>query len=139
MSWDIFVQDLPVEAVSVEDIPEDFQPRPIGTRPELISRITQVVPSADFSDPSWGTIEGPGYSIEVNIGHETEVDSFALHVRGSSDDAVAVVTTILDHLGLRALDSASGEFFDRNVAVASFHSWRNYRDQVVGGEATTDE
>ena len=66
MSWDIFVQDIPDEARAVRDIPDDFEPRPLGSRTEVIRRIPEVVPTADFSDPSWGTVEGPDFSIELN-------------------------------------------------------------------------
>ena len=55
MSWDIFVQDIPRGARDAGDIPENFQPRPLGERSEVIRRILEVVPEADFSDSTWGT------------------------------------------------------------------------------------
>lgn len=89
MSWDIFVQDLPRDAATVADIPQDFKPAPIGKRADVIARIKEVVPSTDFSDPSWGQIEGEDWSIEVNIGKNETCSGFALHVRGG-DEAVGV-------------------------------------------------
>jgi hypothetical protein len=50
MSWDIFVQDLPRDAKTVADIPDDFKPAVIGARSEIISMIKEVVPTANFSD-----------------------------------------------------------------------------------------
>ena len=58
MSWDIYVQDVPENVVSVEDVPDDFMPRPIGKRSDIIARIKQVIPNVDFSNPILGQIEG---------------------------------------------------------------------------------
>ena len=134
MSWDIFAQDLPRDAATIADIPADFKPRPLGPRASVISRILEVVPSADFSDPAWGQIDGPDWSIEVNLGKDEECDSIAFHVRGA-DEAAAVVGAILKHLDLRALDSQTGEFFeDGPNSLESFRKWRKYRDSVMGND-----
>ena len=132
MSWDIFAQDFPTVA-TVEEVPDDFAPRNIGTRAAMIGKITQACPSADFTDPAWGLIEGPGWSIEVNLGESEECDGFALHVRGNADDVVSVVARIIDQAQLRAIDSATGEFFDPATAQSSFEQWRSYRDQIADG------
>ncbi len=131
MSWDIFVADYPKHASTVEDIPDDYRPPAIGTRTDIIARIKDVVPSADFSDPSWGRIRGDTFSIEVNLGDDEELMGFAFHVRGG-EDAVDVIAGILDHLNLRAVESGSGGFFERHAAIAGFRQWRSYRDRVIG-------
>src|SRR4051812_22324668 len=109
MSWDIFVQDIPDTALSVDDIPPDFKPRPLGPRTYILRRIQDLIPDADFSDPCRGTFAGPGFSVEFNIGDALEIDSFALHVRGG-DSAVGFVADFLLRGGWRAFDpsSASG-------------------------------
>jgi hypothetical protein len=130
MSRDIFVQDLPPGATTVDDIPEDFEPRSIGLRrADIIAAITEIVPYADFSDPGWGTIDLPGTTIvasdgpgvwlrgetiEVNLGDDEQVDGFAFHVRGGGIEADRLVAKILRRLKLRALDpsSDSGVFVD---------------------------
>jgi len=132
MSWDIFVQDLPSEAHRIADIPDDFMPQPIGKRSEIIEKILEVVPVADFSDPSWGIIDGLDFAIEVNIGHDEIVDSFAFHVRGG-DTGAGIVADILDHLNLRALDpNSESSFFERETAVQNLNKWREYRNRVIG-------
>lgn len=139
MSWDIFVMDIPSDVRRVEEIPEDFKPAPLMSRGALIERIMAIVPTADFSDPTWGNIEGPDYSIEVNIGEDDPVSSFAFHVRGSGDAAAGVVAAILSDLGLRAVDTAAddttGGFFDAERALESFRRWRDYRDLVIPTDA----
>jgi hypothetical protein len=131
MSWDIFVQDLPSEAKRVADIPSGFRPSLIGKRSEIIDSIIRVIPTADFSDPSWGLIDGQDWSIEVSLGPEEECPGFTLHVR-DGDGAVGAVAAILRQLNLRALDSQTGEFFVANEsAVESFRQWKKYRGDVT--------
>ena len=129
MSWDIFVQDLPANAKAVQEIPRDFQPGPIGKRQAIIDAILDVAPNVDFTNPTWGSIEGDDWSIEVNIGEEDECSGFAFHVRGG-DEAAKVVAAILAKLRLRALDSQTGDFFEANEAVNSLQSWRTYRNRI---------
>lgn len=72
MSWDVFVQDLPQEAKNAAYIPSDFRPAAMGKRSVIIERIREVLPTADFSGPAWGRIDGDDWSIEVNIGVQEE-------------------------------------------------------------------
>ena len=131
MSWDIFVQDLPRDARTVADVPDDFVPKDIGERSEIIASISEVIPKSDFSDPAWGRIDGQGWSVEVNLGDSETCSGFSLHVRGS-DEAIGAVDAILQALGLRAIDSQTGELFVAGQdAQASFARWRQYRDSVL--------
>jgi hypothetical protein len=133
MSWDLIVMDLPRGAAVVADIPADFKPASLGTRADVIAKIKQAVPTADFSDPSWGMIEGATWSIEISLGKKEACDSFALHVRGSGDEAVAVVAAIVDGVKLRAVDAQTGELFAAGPqGLESFRRWCAFRDRVIG-------
>ena len=115
MSWDVFVQDLPAGIESVGDIPDDFVPRDLGPRAAIVQAIQRAVPSIDFTDPTWGRIEGQGYAIEINIREDDPVRSFAFHVRGG-DDAAEVVAEVLAALNLRAIDPQSDTgLFSRDI------------------------
>jgi len=138
MSWDIFVQDIPSDARTVDDIPDDFVPATIGRRSELIEKIKEVVPFADFSDPAWGTIEGADYSIEVNLGANESIDSFAFHVRGD-DVAAGLISDLLTQMNLRAFDGGTGDIFDHERAAAGLKKWRTYRDLVVDCKSAANE
>ena len=131
MSWDIFVQELPEGIRSVEEIPEDFRPGVIGKRSEIIRTICDAAPGADFSNSTWGVIDGPGYAIEVNIDEEEDCTGFCLHVRGG-EEAVTVVDRIMERLGMRALNPGSegGLYEGGQKAIESFRQWAGYRDQV---------
>jgi len=131
VSWDIFVQDLPKDAKSIAEVPKDFVPGSVGARSEIIAKISEVVPDADFSNPAWGRIDDRSWSIEVNLGEATDVRGFTFHVRGG-DEAAAVVGAILERLELRGLDSGTGEFFSVGAdALESFRKWRAYRNGAV--------
>lgn len=132
MSWDIFVQELPPGITTVDEIPADFRPGPLGSRSDIVAGIMRVVPTADFTTPEWGRIEGTGFSIEVNLAPGDPVTSFAFHVRGD-DNAAHLVADILDELDLQALDpQAPGGVFTRQTATLSLERWRHYRNEVLG-------
>ena len=130
MSWDVFVQELPIEAQSVAEIPDDFRPGTIGQRGEIIDAILGVFPEADFSEPSWGTIDQDGFSIEINLGAAEQVSSFALHVRGGGN-APDAIESLLKALRMRALDGHTGEIFSLDAAKKSFREWQGYRDEIA--------
>ncbi len=132
MSWDLIVQDLPAGVDNVDDVPEDYVPKVIGRRSEIIAKIMEVAPMADFSDPSWGVIDSDGFSMEVSMGDEEECEGFALHIRGG-DAAIGLAADIIDHLGLRAFDpqSDTGIFRRGPEAEESLRRWRAYRDRFA--------
>ena len=132
MSWDIFVQDIPKDAVSVADIPDDFEPCSIGARQEIIGKIPSIIPTANFEDPAWGIIDGPDYSIEVKLGKDEILDGFSFHIRGGSLSPF-VVANILATLNLRAFDpnSESGMFSICSDDSEGQKRWREYRDLIV--------
>jgi hypothetical protein len=133
MSWDIFVQDLPAGIASVADIPHDFVPSPIGLRSDVIARVSALYPECSFAKPSWGVLDIPGCSIELNLGTAEELMSFAMHVRGD-ERASTVVAHILGELGMRALDPSSRTgLFEQDAILRSesFARWRSYRSSVL--------
>jgi hypothetical protein len=143
MSWDIFVQDLPEGIRCVAEIPDDFAPRDvIVKRSDVVRVLSEVAPQADFADPEWIRISGPGYSIELSLANREELDGFAFFVRGS-DEAAKVVAGVLRPLGLRAIDPSSETgLFDFDHAKQPLARWRRYRDQIVGdhgGQPPTTE
>jgi hypothetical protein len=141
VSWDIYVMKVPLKIEMVDDLPDDFVAPPILSHAELLAAISRIAPGADFTDPAWGTIDGPDYSIEVNVGREDPVTSFALHVHGEGAAATEVVADIIEGLGLKALDAGrdDGRFFSRDRALESFNEWRAYRDEVMGPSSAVTE
>jgi len=129
MSWDIFVQDWG-DYKSLDEIPNDFKPQPIGIRQELITKIVNAEPTVDFSDPTWGIIDNEHFSIEINMGHNEIVTSFALHVRGD-DYVLGCIANILDKLNLRGADGSTPDFFDLEKSRKNLNDWIKYRDHII--------
>jgi hypothetical protein len=135
VSWDLFIYNFPKEAITCRSIPKDWDPPVIGTRENIITRIKHCCPEADFPNPSWDMIDGPGFSIEVNLGDgygpTNLIKSFALHVRGG-DTAAFIIIEMLKYLDLRALDSTMGDFLKLEPeAVEGLHKWREFRNQGI--------
>lgn len=112
MSWDIFIQDLP-NVPSLKDAPVDFKPKSIGLLNDLRSRIQEAVPFADQQDADWLFLNSTEIDISIQFHMEdTEhVRYIVAHVHGGSQSALCIAA-ILQHLGLRAMDTATGDFFD---------------------------
>lgn len=135
MSYDIFVQDLPADATSIEDVPDDFRPQPLGPRGHILDTMLRIAPSLTMDDSGWGTIEDADYSVEVNLGTEDPVHSFAFHVRGE-ETGLFVVSEILSALGYRALapGTATGFFSLSEDQRAAYARWRRYLAHTQRGE-----
>lgn len=131
MSWDIFIQDLPSDITNISEIPDDFKPKSIGQRDDIINKILKVEPRCDFTDKAWGLLDGENFSIEFNMGDEEVINGFALHIRGNSIEVVEFIEKMLIELNLRALDPNNERFFNKKDAMKSFSEWQKYRDQVT--------
>jgi len=112
MSWDIFIQDLP-DVASAKDIPVDFRPRPLGEREDVVARILRAIPNGDLQDTDWIFVNSDDIdlSIQLHMEDAEQVRYLVAHVHGGVQSA-ACVAALLNELGLRALDSNTGEFFD---------------------------
>jgi hypothetical protein len=111
MSWEIFIQDLP-DVTSMDRVPKDHIPGPIGDRASLEQAIREVVPHADSQD-EWMFVRGPGVdmSLQFHMGQDKQVRYILVHVH-EGENSAAQVAAIVRRLGLRAIDTATGEFFD---------------------------
>ena len=136
MSWDLFVQDWG-SARTLEEIPDDFQPKPIGTRTKMVEQIKQAEPTVNFEDESWGIIENDQFSIEFNMGPDELLNSFSIHVRGN-ELAIPCIGNILKYLNLRATDGSTPEFFDTNNAITSLQNWIEFRNKVLENKDLAD-
>ena len=125
--------NFPATAKKVADIPDDFQPAPLGRRADVIAQICEVIPDADFSNPDWGVFEGDGFSIEFQMGDEEICQSITLLVRGDGSPT-PLIGALLDRLKARGIDCQTSEFFDIEAARTSCGSWQRYRDQIIGAK-----
>ncbi len=125
MSWDILIQQFPDGVRRVADIPDTFTAPPIGKRADVVAKLRSALPNANFSDPHWVKLHAGDYSLECSVGDDDMLYGLTLHVRGS-EAVLPHIDAVLRALGLRAIDSWTGEFFDPEVAPHSLARWRSY-------------
>ncbi|MDQ1550904.1 MAG: hypothetical protein QOD50_326 [Actinomycetota bacterium] len=103
---DIYVQDIPFDANSVGDIPDDFEPLPLAYTPEQVREvIAAAAPGIEFDSAGWATYETDGIDLEVSVEDSEPFESFAFVDRSSNRAAVDdLIRSILDTLDLRAFD-----------------------------------
>lgn len=129
MSFDIFVQDIPAAAKSVDEIPDDFVPKPIGARSAVVASISKVAPEVRFSNPEWRTIDSDDYRIDVNLGLNDPITTFAFHLYGGKE-GLFIIADILDELGTRAFaPGTKSGLFDLDRTTEAFLRWREYHNK----------
>jgi hypothetical protein len=136
LSWDVLLYSAdgtPESLRALEDAVNsaDTGLPVIGEAPQLRRSISECAPSVDWSDPTWGILEGEGFSIEFNMGRENSIRDIMLHVRGAGDP-ISVIVAICKRLRCRALDTITSQCLD--LATPSDKGWRDfqdYRDKVL--------
>ncbi|MFD6953764.1 hypothetical protein A6A08_16305 [Nocardiopsis sp. TSRI0078] len=130
MSWDVLLTPVPVDAESVDDIPEGLETGPIAPLARLLATLRGAFPAADLSDPAWGHLqdEEQGWAMELDIGTRDPVGGVMLHVRGGGD-VVPTALRMAEVLGCRAIDCSTGDFLREDGA--GWESFQDYRDRVL--------
>lgn len=131
MSWDIVIFRSVQKGVLPKDWPDDFKPLLLGRTEEIRKQISLYLPGVDWSDPSWGILDGEGFSIEFNMGAEGEIDSIMLHVRGSGDPVSAIAKFCMPN-DWAAYDCSTGDYLDFEYPPhRGWEEFQAYRDQVI--------
>lgn len=112
MSWDVVILD------------SGEPPQALGPAERVRASISNIVPTVDWSDPAWGTLESEEWSIEFNVGDAPVVESVMLHVRGDGDP-LPVIASICATNGWAALDTSTDERLD--LAAPSRKGWDDFR------------
>ncbi|MEU6488234.1 hypothetical protein [Streptomyces sp. NPDC046887] len=130
MSWDVLLLRLPEGITSMEDMGSDTTPPPLGPRPGVLASLRRAAPVVDLSDPSWGELGGPGWSMELNMGSDEPVGMIMLHIRGGGDDVLPVAFRIAAELDCRVFDCSAGELISAGD-TSGWQAFQQYRDRVV--------
>lgn len=131
MSWDVVLLHLPEDSRSLADVPRDFNSPPLGTQAAVLAAVARAVPEADLSDPTWGRLDGSGWSMELNIGSRDPVDLIMLHLRGGGDDILIPVFRLAGELDCRVLDCSSGELLSSPQETEGWHAFQQFRDHIL--------
>jgi hypothetical protein len=132
MSWDVMLFRFEGEPPADANEIDEKKMVPLGPAAAVRAAISAGLPGVDWSDPTWGGYDGPGFSIEFNTGDEDPIESIMLLVRGGGD-AVPAIMAFAVPAGWSALDCSTGKFLD--PVRPSDEGWRkfqDYRDRVIG-------
>jgi hypothetical protein len=109
MSWDLSVFGSESPPPRVDDMPKDWAGTPLGPAADVRAKLSAVFPELDWTNPTWGLLEGPGFSFEFNMGREELLTGFMIHVRGSGDP-VPWLMRMGDACTWYMLDTSTGEW-----------------------------
>lgn len=131
MSWDVFLHKFSRRYSSVNQIPQDEQPLPLGSLTEVQRAVSSIFPGTNWADPTWGVYDGAFGSVEFNVGDDNPVRSLALHVR--ADKAViGGILQLCERIDCQAIDPTDGSFLDQSEnPSAGLEKWSRYRDQIT--------
>jgi hypothetical protein len=131
MSWDVSIMKFSKPYTSVEAIPDDESPLPLGTVTEVHDSVTQFFPGTDWTDSAWGIFHSPFGSIEFNLGKRDPATGMMLHVRASSEIVVPIIAMCRGN-GWHALDCGTGELLEQSEhPTVGLEAWTAYRNRVV--------
>ena len=130
MSWDVSIIKLSKRFDFTADIPESERPLSLGSRTSVHAAVSREFPGADWTDPAWGTWDGPHGSIEFNIGEADEVDGFMLHVRAEPEIVPMIVALCISN-DWQGLDCSTGQFLEKSADPAvGLRGWRDYANRI---------
>jgi hypothetical protein len=129
MSWDVSIHKFSRIFASIEEMPEDEKPLPLGARALVHEKVLVVFPETDWSDPAWGMWRSPEGSVEFNVGNDP-VESMMLHVRAEPSVVAKIVQLCVDN-GWQGLDCSTGDFIEQaGDPTRGLEAWTAYRDHV---------
>ena len=132
MTWDVVLIKMPEGVSAIAEVPEDYL-APLGQRAEVEAAIRRALPGVDLTEPDWGRMAGPGWSMELNIGHKDRIDDIMLHIRASSEWVFGPISDLARELQCQAVDCGSGETLALvEPGVAEMAEWNDNRDRRNG-------
>ena len=131
MSWDVLMirtktnNEAELRVIESENI-IPFKQTEIADEIKKIS--AELGALYDCNDLSWQHLDSDSWSIEFNVGKDTETECVMLHIRGG--EPKEVFSILMTDLNIRLVDGSTGEFITPGKPT-SFERWKAYRDKIV--------
>lgn len=133
MSWDGIIMRLG-NARSVQDLPSDFQPPPVGTSESIGELLRRSFAEADHRIGQ-SSIDGDGFWLEFNYGCHTDAAGMvsAIGIRSNAGKGcLEPLRRICDALHSRLFDCQTGELADLSEeTVESMKTFSEWRDRAI--------
>lgn len=107
MSWDVVVLRLPGHVQTVDDLPDDWPPEPLGPPRQVLGRLCATFPRIQPCGPAGAMLLGTGWTVEFRLGEDDPVVCVTLHARGG-EHVVEVAHRAAGALDSRVLDLSTG-------------------------------
>ena len=134
MSWTVFISKTPVKDLS------EAKFETLGPKKEVLQKIQQVLPTANFDDPKWGYYRGEVCSIEFNLDDTAYLDYLVLHIRGGGTRPIQIIKALCEMFDCYAMNGDNGEQMDFSEKdEASFKEWQAYRDHVIKNSSSAND
>ncbi|MCM2577925.1 hypothetical protein [Streptomyces meridianus] len=137
MSWDLLLMPVPDENAVFDELPEDGEGPSLGRRAQVLAALAGTMPDADLSDPAWGVLEGPTWSLEINVSDSDPVEAIMLQVHGTGDDVLTVVHRLAGAVGGVVMDCVADELLVEGE-TAGWHGFQRQRDASLDSAAGSD-
>jgi hypothetical protein len=112
MSWDVLLQRFPENTAQPEQVPDDYQPPPVGSRAEVVSALRKLLRNVDLTGDSFVSIDRARFAMEIGLGDEEPCSQLFLTVHDDHAEAMKTILRVADHFGMRVIDCSSGEFIE---------------------------
>lgn len=137
MSWDLLLMPVPDDSAAFDELPEHDDVPSLGQRAQVLAALAGTMPDADLSDPAWGVMEGPTWSLEINVSDSDPVEAIMLQVHGTGDDVLTVVHRVAEAVGGVVMDCAADELLVEGQ-TAGWHGFQRQRDEALTASANSD-
>lgn len=120
MSWQIIVQDIPLIATNVTEIPNDFKPSTLGYKTDIIELTKRNYSNLKTIDINTYEMLFSDCSVLISFPDTEEIDYFTLDLNGNCSDSIVFIHNLLKKLLLRGFDTNTGGIFSINNYLAGY-------------------
>ncbi len=131
MSWDAMIFNGRNVPKSMDQVPKDWRPEPIGSEDKARLMINEVLNRIVWDTSGYGRLEHPDFSIEFHITKEPQIDSIGVRVVGGGDP-IPIIIELCRANGWVVFDNQKGDFIDMGSDPSD--TWRKFvewRDRVI--------
>ncbi len=114
MSWQIIVQDIPLIATNVTEIPNDFKPNTLGYKIDIIELTKSNYSNLKTIDINIYEMLFSDCSVLIKFPDTEEIDYFTFDLNGNCRDSIVFIHKLLKKLLLRGFDTNTGDIFNIN-------------------------
>ena len=111
-----------------EEMAAAATPKVMGTPAEVRAKIDAHLPGVEWSDDYGGLYSGDGFTFEIDVGGQSQLDGFLVVIRGSGD-AVGALLQFATPNSWSLFDTTTEDFIDpENPSDAGWTTWQEAQD-----------